>query len=198
MFMLLIGCVDRNSKSMLTSRSSFSIRLILSFLALFVFAMGLSFSLWYFGLVAITLLILIVPLSIFLARQISRPLEALTKTTLHRSEASRKNLFETSPDAVVLIDLNVVIDCNPAALQLFGVHERKDLLSMHPGHLSPPTQKNGEESRAAADLRIDQAMREGHAAFEWQHQRLDNGQIFTAVANEYTPKYCSRSGTTAS
>ncbi|MES2048606.1 MAG: EAL domain-containing protein [Pseudomonadota bacterium] len=102
-------------------------------------------------------------------------MEILTKT-----EASRKNLFESSPDAVVVIDLTGVIDCNPAALQLFGVHERKDLLSMHPSQFSPPTQKNGEDSRVAADLKIELAMKEGYAAFEWQHHRLDNGKIFTA------------------
>lgn len=180
MFMLLIGCVDRNSESMLTSRSSFSARLLLSFVALFALAMVLSFSFWYFGFVAITLLILIVPLLIFLVRRITPPLEILTNTALQRSEASRNKLFESSPDAVVIIDLNGVIDCNPAALQLFGVYEREDLLGMHPSQLSPPTQKNGEESCVAADLKIKQAMQEGHVAFEWQHQRLDNAQIFTA------------------
>lgn len=178
--MLLIGCVDCHSNSMLTSRSSFPTRVIFSFVALFVLAIGLCFSLWYFGFVAISLLILIVPLSIFLARQIIHPLETITKTTLQRSVASRQNLFESSPDAVLVVDLEGIIDCNPAALQLFGVKKRDQLLALHPSQLSPPTQRNGEDSRITADLKIEQALREGHIAFEWQHQRLDDSQIFTA------------------
>ncbi len=183
--MLLIGCVDRNSKSMPTSRYSISTQVALSFVVLFVLAMGLSFSLWHFGFIALTLLLLVVPISFFLLRRITRSFESLTKITkdtktLHRSEASHKNLFESSPDAVMVVDPVAIIDCNPAALRLFGVSDRKDLLSLHPGQLSPAIQKNGEESRIDADRKIEQAMREGHIAFEWQHQRLDNGQIFTA------------------
>lgn len=176
LFMLLIGCVARYSKSMPTSRYSFLTRVILSFISLFVLAIGLFFALLHFGFAALALLLLFIPISIFLVRQINH---SLTRTT-QRSEANHKNLFNLSPDAVLVIDLNGVIDCNPEALRLFGVGKREDLLSMHPSQLSPPTQKDGEDSRIAAERKIEQAMREGQVAFEWQHQRLDNGQMFTA------------------
>ena len=76
------------------------------------------------------------------------------KKTLQQAEASHRNLFESSPDAVLVVCNDAVIDCNPAAVTMFGVNNRKDLLALHPGQLSPNVQLDGEESRVAVDLKI--------------------------------------------
>lgn len=195
--------------------------------------MGLSFSLWYFGLITLPLLLLLVPMTIFLVRWITFPIDLLTKTaqqfeagdfaarttfglgesqkfislsnamnammdkiqgtnqeverriidhkkTLQQAEASHQNLFESSPDAVLVLSNDAVIDCNPAAITMFGVDNRNDLLALHPGQLSPSFQMNGEESQVAANRKIQQTLKDGHVAFDWLHHRLDTGQTFIA------------------
>jgi diguanylate cyclase (GGDEF)-like protein/PAS domain S-box-containing protein len=167
---------------MQTSRFSFSTQILLSLIALFLLAIGLSFSLWYFGFIGLTLLLVLIPLSIFLVRRILKEEQKIEEhaRTLQQSEASHKNLFESSPDAVLVLSNDAVIDCNPAALRMFGVTKREELLAMHPGQLSPPRQSDGEESQVAADRKIKAAMQQGQLAFEWLHHRLDNGQAFIA------------------
>ena len=227
----MIGCVKRKSTAMSTFRFSFSTRVILCFFALTVLAICLSFIVWHFGLILFPLLLLVVPITIFLVRRITRPFNLLVKTIqrfdtgdssaralidnheseefvflsnvmnnlidkiqgvdqeverrivvhktmLKQSVASHQNYFESSPDAVMVLSNDAVIDCNPAAIKMFGVNNRNDLLALHPGQLSPTLQINGEESRIAADRKIQQAMKEGQAAFDWLHHRLDTGQVF--------------------
>ncbi|MBT9494074.1 MAG: EAL domain-containing protein [Paucibacter sp.] len=99
---------------------------------------------------------------------------------LQHSEARHRTLFEASADAVLLLSHERVIDCNPAALRLFGVMRREDLLGRHPSELSPPVQQDGEASHVAAMRQIQIAMRQGSLGFEWLHQRLDDGAIIVA------------------
>jgi diguanylate cyclase (GGDEF)-like protein/PAS domain S-box-containing protein len=99
---------------------------------------------------------------------------------LQRSEARHRTLFEANADAVLVLDHEAVVDCNPAALVLFGVLRREDLLERHLSELSPPAQGGGESSLAAAQRCIEEASRQGSYGFEWLHQRLDDGETFVA------------------
>ncbi|WP_370653910.1 PAS domain S-box protein [Undibacterium sp.] len=101
-------------------------------------------------------------------------------TELQQSETRHRTLFEATPDALLVLAENVVIDCNPAALRLFGVAKHEDLLGKNISQLSPASQINGEDSQLAANRLIKQAMQEGMLAFEWLHKRVDTGQSFVA------------------
>ena len=97
---------------------------------------------------------------------------------LQKSEIRHRTLFESTADAVLLLHRDAIIDCNPAALRLFGSSRREDLLSRHPSTLSPDTQLNGEASHALANRLIQQALENGSHSFEWIHRRLDTGKDF--------------------
>ncbi|MEJ6005685.1 EAL domain-containing protein [Paucibacter sp. AS339] len=97
---------------------------------------------------------------------------------LQRSEARHRTLFEFSADAVLLLNGGLVIDCNPAALRMFGVDSREQLLGRHPADLSPPLQPSGESSRLAAEKITELSLQDGSLAFEWLHQRIDSGAAF--------------------
>jgi PAS domain S-box-containing protein len=102
-----------------------------------------------------------------------------TEQALRDSEAKYRILFESSSDAIVLLDESGFIDCNGATLEMFGLTEKKELISRHPADLSPPQQPDGEDSVAAANYRITQAFSAGWCAFEWVHRRK-SGQDFPA------------------
>ena len=112
-----------------------------------------------------------------------------------------KALFELSPDAILIIEGDRFVDCNPAAVAMlrfaskqalidrYTPGEGDNLLGAHPGELSPPTQPDGRNSFEKADEMMQIAFERGSHRFEWEHVRAD-GEVFpvevmlTAVERE--------------
>jgi PAS domain S-box-containing protein len=99
---------------------------------------------------------------------------------LKESSAKYRALFESSRDAVMLLDREGFIDCNPATLELFGCRGRDEFVKKHPSELSPPNQPDGKDSFIAAVEHIENAYETGKDFFEWMHQRV-NGAPFPAT-----------------
>jgi PAS domain S-box-containing protein len=97
---------------------------------------------------------------------------------LHAMASQTRLLFEAASDAILLHTTQKVLDCNPAALRLFGM-SREEFLATSPGQLSPQYQEDGSESASHADRIFGTLMAQGHNRFEWQHQR-PNGETFWA------------------
>ena len=89
--------------------------------------------------------------------------------------------FEASRDAIIFLDRSGFLNCNQAALNIYGLASKKDILGKHPGELAPLLQPDGRDSRSAAALMIDQAFKKGTCAFEWLHCRADGVQFQTEV-----------------
>ena len=100
-----------------------------------------------------------------------------TEEVLQHSEAKYRVLFEDSADATWLMDETGFLDCNSAALQMFGYAIGTEML--HPADVSPPSQPDGTNSRTAAERKIAAAFLNGNERFEWLHQRK-NGSTFPA------------------
>ena len=99
---------------------------------------------------------------------------------LRVSEAKYRGLFESTTDAVALLDTQHFFDCNAAILDLFGCSSREAFCAMHPADVSPVTQADGVDSCQLANQHIQQAMAEGRHSFEWLHRRVDTGVTFHA------------------
>ncbi|MBR7800415.1 EAL domain-containing protein [Undibacterium fentianense] len=99
---------------------------------------------------------------------------------LVRLENRHLTLFNATASAVVVLDPFRIIDANPAAVELYGASGLQDLLHRQPSELSPHLQANGVESASLAQSNIKRTQELGHFAFEWRHQRLDNGACFDA------------------
>lgn len=100
-----------------------------------------------------------------------------TEEMLQHSETKYRVLFEDSADATWLMDEKGFLDCNSAALQMFGYAIGTQML--HPADISPPSQPDGTNSRTAAERKIAAAFLNGNERFEWLHQRK-NGSTFPA------------------
>jgi diguanylate cyclase (GGDEF)-like protein/PAS domain S-box-containing protein len=96
---------------------------------------------------------------------------------LQNSENKYRVLFEDAADANWLMDETGFLDCNSAALEMFGYSAGAPML--HPADISPPNQPDGTGSRTAADQKIAAAFLHGKNRFEWLHQRK-NGNVFPA------------------
>lgn len=115
--------------------------------------------------------------SVWLAEDISKQVAA--EAALAESEARFRGAFEGTQDALLLLTLDGIFDCNQRALDLFGFQHKSELLQLHPADLSPARQPDGEGSRTLAVKHLQKALREGGASFRWLHRRQD-GTLFTA------------------
>jgi PAS domain S-box-containing protein len=103
-----------------------------------------------------------------------------TEDALGRSETKFRTLYNSTCEAVMLLDAKGFFDCNPATLAVFGCATAEEFLSMHPADFSPMSQPDGTDSRTLANRQIARAMEKGSCHFEWLHKRADTGAIFPA------------------
>lgn len=96
---------------------------------------------------------------------------------LRASEQKFRLLFEGSIDALLLLDGDTFVDCNPATLEMMRCADRSKILNSRPEELSPPTQADGQDSKTKAREMIRKAHEHGAHRFEWLHRRLD-GEVF--------------------
>ncbi|MGA9382854.1 MAG: PAS domain S-box protein, partial [Phormidium sp.] len=98
---------------------------------------------------------------------------------LRESEQKFRTLYESTSDAVMLLDETAFIDCNRATLEMFGCTSKEQFCGKHPAEFSPKNQPNGQDSATLAVQKIKIALQIGKCRFEWLHSRLD-GSVFPA------------------
>ncbi len=98
---------------------------------------------------------------------------------LKESEEKYQATFESSMDALMLLDEKTFFDCNQSTLRLFGCKSVEEFIKNHPADLSPPTQPDDTPSMDAAMSHIQKAFQTGTDEFFWIHKRTD-GTTFPA------------------
>ncbi|MCG8617959.1 MAG: diguanylate cyclase [Desulfobacterales bacterium] len=97
-----------------------------------------------------------------------------------RSEAKFRELFESSRDAVMILDRDKgFVNCNNAALKVFGCSRADEFLGKQVVDFSPPFQPSGAASSDEVEIHLDAAQVRGGCFFEWQHKSL-GGDTFPA------------------
>lgn len=102
-----------------------------------------------------------------------------TQHDLQQTETKYNRLFETSADAILILNGEKIIQCNRAALQLFNVESIETFKRLQLSDLSPEQQGNGEASFLAISPHISAAYKQGEHQFEWLHKQYQ-GEPFTA------------------
>jgi len=97
-----------------------------------------------------------------------------------RHEMKFYMLFDSTSDAIMLLDEKGVFDCNNAALTLFGCPNKEEFCTKHPVDFSPPNQPCGMDSITAANHQMALTIEKGTNHFEWLHKRVDTGKEFPA------------------
>jgi PAS domain S-box-containing protein len=82
-------------------------------------------------------------------------------------------LFEQSSDAHLLLGIDGIIDCNPAAVRMLRCRDKNHVLGLHPAVLSPELQPDGRPSLEKC-VEMDRiAQEKGFHRFDWIHRRSD-------------------------
>ena len=102
----------------------------------------------------------------------------LAEEELRESEERFRVLFENSRDAIITMDFTGrCLDCNPAAVQLYGCVDKADLLARGPSRLSPEFQPDGRRSMEAFGEILSRLVDSDRLFIEWQHQRADGSEF---------------------
>lgn len=102
------------------------------------------------------------------------------QAALHRSEIKFRALFESTSEAIMLLDDKGLIDCNQATLKVFGCQSKQQFRAVTLTELSAPTQACGHDSTELIKQKIALAQQQGSLRFDWLCQRLDTNQYFPA------------------
>jgi PAS domain S-box-containing protein len=92
-------------------------------------------------------------------------------------ENALRLVFDNSPDAILILDNGVFIDCNQAALRMFGYGSKDQLLSLSPSDLSPANQPDGSTSSLKSEELIRATLERGNHRFEWQARKSDGSEF---------------------
>ncbi|MDM8565441.1 PAS domain S-box protein [Candidatus Halobeggiatoa sp. HSG11] len=98
-----------------------------------------------------------------------------------QNEMMFRTIYESSSDAIMLLDENGFFDCNSITLTMFGCDTKEQFISHHPSEFSPPNQPNGEDSKTLADKYIQATIKKGSCSFEWLHCRLDGTNFYAEI-----------------
>lgn len=102
--------------------------------------------------------------------------------TLQENEAKYRTLYESSQDAIAILDMEKgFINVNPAFIKLFGFKTRKELLNKTPLDLTPEYQPDGTLSSIEINSVATKALEEGSSFFELRHKRIDGSEFPATV-----------------
>ena len=108
--------------------------------------------------------------------------EVRKRTREVKAEKERfKLLFERSPGAYCIVDGLKIVECNPAAVSLFGYSSKEEFLARTPVSNSPEFQPNGMKSVDYIKQKIEEAMTKGSGAFECLHLKKDGSEIYCEI-----------------
>ena len=112
------------------------------------------------------------------------------RIAMREQEENYRNLFLASRDAILIADMSsgLFLEGNTAALEVFQISSREELLRTGPLELSAPLQKGGKPLEEAWEELIDQARSFGGYSGEWIHCRRD-GTLFPAQISMNTVTY---------
>ena len=87
-------------------------------------------------------------------------------------------LLDALPTSCSLLDKNIkTVDCNKAAIELYGFKNKQDYLDNFMENCFPEFQPDGSNSSIKAKMILDETFEEGYSKLEWLHKNLKDELI---------------------
>ncbi|AHW59594.1 PAS domain S-box-containing protein [Draconibacterium orientale] len=104
------------------------------------------------------------------------------KEKVEESESKFKNLYESLSIAYLILEDGVCIECNKAALEIYGVESKDEIIGKSPTEFSPEFQPNNVPSADEAIKQTQIALEKGFHTFEWQAMRKNKELFYNQVS----------------
>ncbi len=105
----------------------------------------------------------------------------MTPSTQSSSEKKLKAIWELAGDAMVFLDADGLLDCNDAALRLFGIDSLEHAVGLPLHAFAPPTQADGRTSAEVFAEGRRKVIASGVERFDWQFQQANGGPLVLDV-----------------
>lgn len=105
----------------------------------------------------------------------------------NESEAKYRALFDLSSNAMLLLENEVIIECNKAAVKMLGFNAPEDAIGLCPSDISPEFQPDGTSSAQKAQRMMQSAYRDGATRFEWYHKVADGSIMPVDISLTHIP-----------
>lgn len=102
-----------------------------------------------------------------------------TEDEILQSEAKYRTLYNSTSDAVMLLNETGFFHCNSATLQMYEIDSFEEFCNMKPQDLSPVYQPDGRHSATLISEHIARAFSSGSHRFEWENKRIKSGETFS-------------------
>jgi len=100
---------------------------------------------------------------------------------LNKADERAILMLDTSPICAQIWDKSLeIIDCNEAAVKLFGFEGKQEYIDDYLKRCSPVYQPDGQRSEEKILENVKKAFEEGRCSFEWIHQMPADGMPFPA------------------
>jgi PAS domain S-box-containing protein len=100
---------------------------------------------------------------------------------LRDSENRYRVLFESAGDAIVIVQNDIIMECNEKAQELFGCYDRDQIIKKPLLAFSAVTQLDDRPAKELLQEKITAALEGATQAFPWRHQRCNGGRLETEV-----------------
>ncbi|CAG5068728.1 Sensor histidine kinase RcsC [Dyadobacter sp. CECT 9623] len=105
----------------------------------------------------------------------------MAEVEILNSEAKFRSLYDSTSDSVILFDRNGYLDCNAAAIKMFGVDTVEKLRQMSLGGLSLRGEDDEQTLLGISNRHIEAVYKKGSHSFEWIYKRFgDKKETFIA------------------
>jgi diguanylate cyclase (GGDEF)-like protein/PAS domain S-box-containing protein len=101
--------------------------------------------------------------------------------TQSSSDKKLKAIWELAGDAMVFLDAEGLLDCNDAALRLFGIDSREHAIGLPLHAFAPPTQVDGQPSAQAFGDARRRVIESGVERFDWRFRRTNGETLLLDV-----------------
>ncbi|MCL2820842.1 MAG: ATP-binding protein [Oscillospiraceae bacterium] len=99
-------------------------------------------------------------------------------------------MLDTSPLCTQIWDRELnTIDCNEAAVRLYGFKDKAEYVKRFIRSCSPEYQPDGQRSDEKAVTLVNQAFEDGYCVFEWMHKMPDENTLIPAEVTLVRGKY---------
>ncbi|MEA3490676.1 MAG: ATP-binding protein [Campylobacterota bacterium] len=96
-------------------------------------------------------------------------------------EETFETIYEKSSDGIVLVKENRFLDCNEAAVKMFGYEMKNEFLKMHISQHMPKYQPDGSLSTVKMLKMLKISQKEGTNTLEWLHTRSNGIYFWTEI-----------------